>query len=267
MDMTRVSASTFLYRERDVEEAFVDIAAAGFEKVDLLGAEPHFSLDGEKWNPRRARSHALDHGLKIANLATYVGGEFGSDDEKVQQQELEKVRRAIDIAVAVGARSIRVFRGPKEYDDPSYIPRMAPWFRQAAEYAAEKLIYMGVENHGGGISGSAEACLELCREVGSPHFGILYDPCNLLRAGADYKQALETLREHIVHVHLKDGTSDPDSQKTTMLGEGEIDVYGLFRRLDEIGYGGDIAVEYEVETVPPDKGLRKWYDYLAALEV
>ncbi|MGC9454636.1 MAG: sugar phosphate isomerase/epimerase family protein [Phycisphaerae bacterium] len=266
MDMTRVSVSTFPYRDKDVDEALVDIAAAGFEKVDLLGAEPHFSLDEQKWNPRRARAHALDHGLKIANLATYVGGGFGSEDENARQQELEKVQRAIDLAVAVGARSIRVFRGPKEYDDPSYIPRMAPWFRKAAEYASEKYIYMGVENHGGGISGSPEACLELCRQVGSPYFGILYDPCNLLRAGTDYKQALKTLREHIVHVHLKDGTSDPDSQKTTMLGEGDIDVYWLVKQLDEIGYGGDIAVEYEVETVPPDKGLLKWYDYLAALE-
>jgi sugar phosphate isomerase/epimerase len=267
MDMKRVSASTFPYREQPVEEALGAIAAAGFEKVDLLGKEPHFSLDEQQWNARSARARALDHGLKIANLATYVGGGFGSDDEAEQQKELEDVHRAIDLASAVGARSIRVFRGPKEYDDPSYIPRLVPWFRQAAEYAAEKYIYMGVENHGGGISGSPEACLELCRQVGSPYFGILYDPCNLLRAGTDYKEALQTFREHIVHVHVKDGTSDPQSQKTTMLGDGEIDVYWIVRRLDEAGYGGDLAVEYEVEDVPADEGLRRWYDYLAEMEI
>ncbi len=266
MDMKCISASTYPYRDQPVDDAFVAIAAAGFAKVDLLGKEPHFSLDQDQWDPLRARAHAMDHGLKIANLATYVGGGFGSEDEAERQAELEKVQRAIDLASTVGARSIRVFRGPKQYDDPSYIPRMAPWFRKAAEYAAEKYIYMGVENHGGGISGSPQACLDMCKEVGSPYFGILYDPCNLLRAGTDYKKALNTFRDHIVHVHLKDGTSDPESHKTTMLGEGDIELYWIISRLEEIGYGGDLTLEYEVETLPPDKGLRQWFDYLAEMK-
>jgi NADPH:quinone reductase-like Zn-dependent oxidoreductase len=143
---------------------------------------------------------------------------------------------------------------------------MLPWMRRAVEYAASKGVYLCMENHGGGISGSPGNCRRLAGEVGSPHFGVLYDPCNLLTNGADYREGLEVMKDHIVHVHVKDGTKEHGSQKKTMLGEGEVDVAWILRRLDETGYRGDITLEYEVETVPAEEGLRRWYEYMAALD-
>ena len=37
---------------------------------------------------------------------------------------------------------------------------------------------MGIENHGGAISGNPEACAELYDKVGSKYAGVLYEPCN-----------------------------------------------------------------------------------------
>ena len=45
---------------------------------------------------------------QIANLGTYPGKRFCDQDPAWQEQELAQVKRAIDIAVLVGARSIRV---------------------------------------------------------------------------------------------------------------------------------------------------------------
>ncbi len=264
MDMSRVSMTSYPLMKRPVDEALRMIAAAGYRKVDLLGRMPHFSIDPSEQDPQQLLATANEAGVKIANLATYSGGGFVEDDEAKQEAELDAVKRTIDLAVMFGARTIRVYRVGSPNEKAEHIDTMAPWYKQVCEYAAEQKVYMGVENHGGVISGSAEHCRALAEKVGSPYFGVLYDPCNLLTAGVDYKAAFEVMRDHIVHVHLKDGKlSDHASAKSTMLGEGEVDVPWVLSKLEEIGYEGDVALEYEVETVPPEEGLKIWYETMA----
>ena len=97
---------------------------------------------------------------------------------------------------------------------------MAPHFKEAAEYAEKLDIYMGIENHGGEISGNPKACREISEKVGSKYFGILYEPSNLMAAGVDYKEAYEAFKDHIVHVHIKDGAyNDEGKWERTMLGD------------------------------------------------
>jgi sugar phosphate isomerase/epimerase len=150
-------------------------------------------------------------------------------------------------------------------DDPACIDLVAPWFQRAAEYAAEKQVYMGVENHGGGISGSPERCVELAQKVGSPFFGVLYEPYNLANHGTEYRSALHAMRDHIVHVHFKDGRPSGSKYELTMMGEGEIDFPWIVEQLDALGYEGHLALEYEVKTVPPETGLSRWYEAYAAM--
>jgi len=257
MDMTRVSACSYGVRHLPWEEALAVIAAAGFTRVDLLGRAPHLSLDPSECDSKAVLARAGDLGLRIANLGTYVGRAFASDDDALCEQELAQARRAIDLAVLFGARSIRVSPGD---DDPLHIERMAPWFRRAAEYAARRGVAMGFETHGGGISGDPERCVALARAVGSPAFGVLYDPCNVLKAGVDYRRALDIMAKHIVHVHVKDATVRDGAFHLTMLGEGDIDVPWLLDALDDLGYRGDLALEYELDDPPPAEGLRLWYE-------
>ena len=127
MDMSRVSACTIPFLEQPLEEALVAIAAAGFTKIDLLGRLPHFSLDPEECDPSAVKAAADGHGLHIANLGTYVGADFASEDPAVQEAELRRMRRAIDLAVFFGSRSIRVRPGD---DRPECIERMVPWFQR-----------------------------------------------------------------------------------------------------------------------------------------
>lgn len=263
MDMSRVSACTIPLISRPPAEAFPIIAAAGFSKIDLLGRAPHFSLDPMECDPGHVKSVAANNGLRIANLGTYVGKGFASEDLTVQQEELRQMYRAIDMAAFFGARTIRVTPGD---DDPRHFDRIVPWFQRSAAYAARKNIRLGFENHGGGISGNPDICRSLCVEVDSKSFGVLYEPCNLLAAGVDYHAALETMRNWVVHVHLKDGATTPSGFERTMLGEGVVDFLWIIRQLEAIGYKGDWALEYEVDDVPPEIGLKEWYNWFKNLK-
>ena len=145
-------------------------------------------------DPVALKAAAQARGLQIANLGTYVGAGFASDDPAVVEKEWADVQRALDVAAFFGAA--RSACGPAT-TIPACLDRIVPWFRRSAEYAAAKGVYMGFENHGGGISGQPKLCAELADKVGSPYFGALYEPCNLMHAGVDYRYALHVMREHI----------------------------------------------------------------------
>ena len=253
MDIARISACTYPLRERPWQEALEVVARAGYKKVDLLGRAPHLSLDPAECDPAVVATAAEALGLRVANLGTYVGRGFAAQEPAALEAELALTRRAIEVASLFGARSIRVVPGD---DQPAGIDHIAPWFARAAEFAARAGVYMGFETHGGGISGSPARSRELADKVGSPWFGVLYDPSNVMGSGVDYRVALWEMREHIVHVHVKDGAVTMDKgYGRTMLGQGQVDYGWVLGALDRIGYTGDLALEYELPDPAPEVGL------------
>jgi sugar phosphate isomerase/epimerase len=264
MDLNRVSTCTYPMREKDVDYVLKVIADAGFKKVDLWGRMPHFSPDPVECNIAELTATADRHGLKIANLGTYPGGAFSSESEEEREKGLKEMFDTIDAAAQMGCRSIRV--SPGEGEDGSIIDVIVPYFKKSAEHAESKGVYLGMENHKGSIACFPSLCVELCEKVGSKFFGVLYEPCNLLHAGVDYKEAFETFKDHITHCHIKDGEHKDGKFQRTMLGEGEIDVGWVVEKLNAIGYEGDFALEYEIcDLVPIEEGLSKWLDCFMTL--
>ena len=223
---------------------------------------PHFSLDPIECNAVDLQHLVHARGLQIANLGTYVGAGFASDDSAVQQREWADMQRAIDLAAYFCARSIRVRPGD---DSPACLDRIVPWFQRSAEYAAIYGVCMGFENHGGGISGQPKLCAELSNKVGSRYFGVLYEPCNLMHAGVDYRYALHVMHEHVTHVHLKDGMFTLQGFQHTMLGQGQVDFNWILLQLTAMRYRGDLALEYELQDPPAEAGLAQWYEAGVAL--
>jgi len=265
MDITRVSACTYAMRANNVDYALNIIAKAGFRKVDLWGGMPHFSINGSEYNIDFLIKATMKYDVTIANIGTYCGRRFSSSHEDEIESEIRDTYKTIDIAHRLGARSIRVVPGNGER---STVGRIIPYFKICSEYAESKGVYMGFENHGGEISGNPEVCAELSEKVGSKFFGVLYEPCNLMHAGIDYKMAFSIFSKYITHVHIKDGAKKPDgSFSGTMLGDGEINVKWVVENLIKSGYKGDFALEYEVTEIEPvDTGLKKWFDFYENLE-
>lgn len=262
MDLDRISTCNYAVRDRDLDYTFRLMATAGFRKVDLWGGLPNYSNDPSECNVAALRNKAASYGLKIANLGTYAGRRLIEDGEAIEWTEMT---RSIDNAVALGSRSIRVCPGRGE--DPAIIPTLVPFFRRAAEYARAKGVFLGMENHMGSIAGNPDAVMKLVRAVDSPHFGILFEPANLLHCGIDGRTAYAAFRGWIVHVHVKDGHVREGQYERSMLGEGTIDYAWVVGALEADGYTGDYALEYEIEKVVPiEQGLPKWLTYFQDLK-
>jgi sugar phosphate isomerase/epimerase len=263
MDLSRLSACSYPLRRQPLDDALRVIAAAGFGKVDLLGVDGHFPPEAAPPAVAIVGEAARRHGVRIANLGTYYGRSLPGTAAEAAREEGD-ARRAMAAAVQLGARSLRIHPGKDRSHETGFA--LVPFFRRVAEEATRQGLWLGIETHGG-LSSDAPAMMELCREVGWPAFGVLFDPSNCAANGVDYKAAWEVFHERVVHVHLKDGRTGADGKwQRVHLGDGEIDVPWLLGELDRAGYQGDIALEYEVnELEPPETGLARWRAYCETL--
>lgn len=255
--LERLSTCSICLSKQPLDEALAVIAAAGYKKVDLLGRMPHFSVDSEELSIDTLEEACRRHDIKIANIGTYFGQNLsqGSTPTEVQA-EIESAERALAIAARLGSRSIRVQPGRDRSHETAYT--LVPFFKEVSRLAEQHGINVGVETHGG-ITSDVEGMVVLCERVGAANFGVIYDPCNLEAVGVDYQAAYRGFREHIVHVHLKDGRSTADGWRRVVFNEGEIDMSWILRELETAGYPGDIALEYEVNDIePPETGLVEW---------
>lgn len=260
MDISRISACSYPLREKDLDYTLQVIAESGFKKVDLLGRVPHFSATDPDYSMDELSRLLEKNGLTLANIGSYCGQGFSAATKEERATAMDEMKKTLDAAKQFGARSIRIVPGDGKR---ASIDTVVPYFKEAAEYS-EKLggIYMGIENHGGEISGNPEACAEISAKVGSPYFGVLYEPGNLMGADQEYKPAFEVFKDYIVHIHIKDGAYNADGKwERTMLGDGVIDIHWVWDKMESIGYDGDYALEFEVEDIEPvETGYRKWYE-------
>ena len=259
MDVSRVTACSFPLKEKDLDYTFQVISEAGFDKIDLVGRMPHFSVTDPEYDMDELRRVVDKYGVALANIGSYCGRGFADDSEDVRQEAMEEMRKTLDVAKEFGSKSIRIFPGDGKL---ASLDKVVPYFKESAEYAEKLGIYMGIENHGGEISGNPDACREISEKVGSPYFGILYEPCNLMAAGAEYKSAFEAFKDHIVHVHIKDGKyNDEGKWERCMLGDGVIDYHWVWDSVEGLGYDRDYALEFEVGNIEPvETGYKKWLE-------
>lgn len=264
MDLSRFSSCTYPVRELPPVQSLGIMAAAGVHKADLWGSPPQFSLISTQVALDDLLKWSAETGVAIANLGSYPGRAFASANPAVRETELAALKTTLLAAKALGCRSIRIIPGMGE--DPAQIDQIAPYFAAGAELAAELGIFMGMENHAGSIAGSPKDANRLCEQVGSRYFGVLYEPANLMHGNVDYKEAFDIFGDHIVHIHLKDGTGRGSSFQRTHLGEGEIDYHWVVAAMNSIGYEGDFALEYEICDIEPiETGLPKWVEYAKTL--
>lgn len=261
MHLNRISACNYPVRDRDLDSTFALIRQSGVTKIDLWGGLPNYSNDPEECDVAALKQKAKEHGLQIANLGTYPGGKLL---DVGPEAELVEMQRAIDNAAFLGARSIRV--SPGKGEDPAIIGELTPFFQHSAAYAEANGVFLGMENHGGSIAGNPDACLRLCSAVGSAHFGVLFEPANLMHCGVGYREAYQVFGAHVTHIHVKDSHVVDGKYERTMLGEGDIDYAWVVDAMERDGYAGDYALEFEIQDrVPIEEGLPKWLEYFRQL--
>jgi sugar phosphate isomerase/epimerase len=165
------------------------------------------------------------HGLRVV---AYTGG-LGRPD--LSRADAEKV---YETARAIGAPLLGVGLHPTNA-------------RLAYDLGKAYGIKYAIENH------PEKSPRELLARIGDygEVIGVTQDTGFWGKFGYDAITATRELKDHLLHLHLKQVQETPDGWSTCAYDEGVVDVEGVVKTLKEIGYRGAISVEHEPEDEDP----------------
>ena len=181
-------------------------------------------------------------GIKIAAVGSPIGK---STIDKPASYELDRVKRAYDIANLFGSRYIRVFSyyAPERESIADYrdevIERMKSWVDWIT--SQRNTVVLVHENESDIYGDIPERCLDLMQNLYSPQFVQCYDPANWVNVGM--KHVFETcwkpLKEYVKFVHLKDYTGN----RNVPCGEGDGEVAKTLEDACRSGFDGFMTIE------------------------
>ncbi|MFI4910076.1 MAG: sugar phosphate isomerase/epimerase family protein [Sedimentisphaeraceae bacterium JB056] len=158
-----------------------------------------------------------------------------------RQQGIKKVKDAIDINTFYGIEMLSFHFGMIESSDSQLIGQV----REVADYAAENNVVLLMETG----QETVEELQNFLLVLDHSWVGVNFDPANMiLYSKGEPVSAVNKLSSWIKNIHIKDAVSSTDERlwgKEVAWGQGEVDSYGFFKALSDIGYKGDLCVERE----------------------
>lgn len=92
--------------------------------------------------------------------------------------------------------------------------------------------------------------------------GLCVDVGHTMRTGTDPIESILKHRDRVYDLHVKDLTSETDRDSQVEVGRGLLDVPRLMRALLEIGYEGQVGLEYEINPDDPLPGVIESIAYM-----
>jgi sugar phosphate isomerase/epimerase len=198
------------------------------------------------------RSALEDHKVRIANIATGLGGSLYDPKEDRRRKVLDRARHWIDVAHAVNSPCIRLhLEGTKRVKTD--VPTTAASLRHLAEYGREKRVVIHLENDSP-TTEDAFLIAKIILEANTPWIRALPDFGNAMAQDKGETFNLESVREMFRYAygicHVK------DSLRT----DKEVYRFDLKRLLDvaqKARYAGYYSIEYDEggDALKPTKKL------------
>ncbi|GAA0406506.1 sugar phosphate isomerase/epimerase family protein [Paenibacillus motobuensis] len=256
----------------------------GLKKAKEVGAEGvqiyavSGEMDPDQLSPaqrKELRQYIADLGLEISALCGDLAG-HGFQDAAANPAKIEKSKRILDLAMDLGTNVVTTHIGivPEDRNGQIYTA-MQEACEELGVYANSMNAYFAIET-GPERAAHLKSFLDTLSTRG---VSVNFDPANMVMVtGDDPVEGVRTLKDYIVHTHVKDGHRlclvDPkdvygylgydamDHQKIAEmassgaafeevpLGEGKVDFPAYFAALQEIGYKGYLTIEREVGDNP-----------------
>lgn len=236
----------------------------GFDAIEFVDILPHDKSPVKDY-AECLRDEVEKQGFFVSNYTFAADFVNGSDGDT--KKEIARVKEQIDLALLVGAKSVRHDAtwgypdGTRKYRGfEDILPVLADACREVTEYAASVGIRTMVENHGYFCQDSRRV-EKLVNTVAHPNFGWLVDMGNFLCVDEDPITAVGRAAPYAFYAHAKDfhikkgtGINPGDGFFPTrggnylrgaVIGHGDVPVLSCLRALKASGYKGDIAIEFE----------------------
>ncbi|MCF7569015.1 sugar phosphate isomerase/epimerase [Sabulilitoribacter arenilitoris] len=203
----------------------------------------------------KLKSESEKHGVK--NLLIMIDGEgnLATSDENELKSALEKHKKWVDAAKALGCHSIRVnAHGEGTYNE--VLNQAVVGLTKLSEYAQTKGINILVENHGG-FTSNGQWLSSVMAKVNMPNCGTLPDFGNFCikrkKDGCedeyDKYKGVKELMPYAKAVSAKSYDFDEHGNETV------IDYVRILQTVKDAGYSGYIGIEYEGSRLEEKEGI------------
>ena len=210
----------------DVETAYQETADLGYMSFET------FATTIIEWNGRPGGYRALVERCGIPTSAAYCYKEW--IDPATAQQDLEDARREADASREAGASSLVLQGGsrPQGGLDADRMRRLADALNGIGAYCQEIGLVASLHPHTGTAVETREEIDAILRLTDPALVGFAQDTGQIAKGVSDIVAVLDTYRDRIAHVHLKDwcGKVERDEQ-----GQ-EIDLTG-YVNYEPVGHG------------------------------
>ena len=239
----RLAFSTLTCPQWTFDEIAVRAREFGYDGVELWGfftGKPVVAADALAAEPRAILDSLGD--LKIAALVTAAS----MSGRESAPQATRELRRFVDRAVALRCGCVRLpaVSIPPRCNRAAVIDEFARWLAEVGDYAGDHGVQLAVENTG--ALRRAADLWRLLELVNHPAVGACWDVLDAAMAGETPAVSVPTLNLRIAHVVVRDAACGPRGAEYRPLGEGQVQVRDLLRRLMGIGYDGWVSFEWEV---------------------
>lgn len=213
--------------EQKFDAMLGDIKALGFQAIDLWGAHLHASWATDE-HLNLAKDLLAKHELEVISLAAWI-------------DSLETLKGTAKLAAALGASSIG-----------GGAMRLSEFRTEAEAVLKHHGVKLGIENH---PEKTPEEVLQQIGNGADGFIGTAVDTGWWATQGVSAPQAIRDLKEHLIHIHLKD-IKAAGEHETCRLGTGVVPIRGCLDALQEMGYEGALGIEHEPETFDPSEDVR-----------
>src|SRR5262245_32168925 len=213
---------------------FADWAAgAGFDAVEPTG---YYFPETTPEYIAKLKGHCTRLGLDVSGSA--ISNDFCVADAAKRAQQIEHVKKWVEVAARLGAKTLRIFAGstPKGDSEDAARARCILAIEQACEHAGKFGVFLTLENHGG-ITGTPDQLLAIVKTVRSDWLGVNFDSGNF-RTDDPYAD-LEKIAPYALSVQLKTEVQPKGKPKE------EADLKRVVEMLRRANYRGYLALEYE----------------------
>ena len=244
---------------RDFEYALDTMVETGLEYVELQYLWEKQVGDLTDADVGRVKGLIEARDLKVSCISHHNLSALPVDTAVVApayREHITTLQRCIDIAKALGTNLVRIFSFRKEMVLFGAEPIVAEgtWatlldrLEEPLRIADDAGITLVIETAISGNVTSALLARKLIDELDVPHLKVLWDPCSSLYCTeVPYPDGYEVIREHIAHVHLKDGVVNLPAATFDFcaMRQGQMDPYynDIVSALERDGYEGAISFE------------------------
>ncbi len=228
-----IGIQSYSLRGFSVEDAIQHAANLGFAHMEFFPG--HFSPDSEP-----AKIETMKQTMDAAGMKMLGHGVHGfTADHEVN-------RKLFVFAKAIGVRCLSANPTPDSFES---LDRLVKEFD----------IRIAIHNHGPGHRyNKALDVLGAC-EPHDKRIGACADLGHYIRSGEDAVQVIRLLGERLYGIHLKDFAEMKAKTRGVILGQGHLDVEGVFAALASVNFPADgcLSLEYEENKDDPIDDLRQ----------